>query len=450
MTTVKNRSSIRCTGCGQQVAAEIYSYIDVTDEPQAKNMLISNRINRVQCPHCGTVNGVEAPLLYHDPTKELLIAYVPMELNLNKDQQERVIGDLMNRMPKDNFKGYMFSPRRSITMQGVIDQVLEADGITKEMMDDQRKQLEFVQSFLEVESEEALEKLVQENDDKIDEQFFQLMSMMAQRTMQEGRQDVAQQILGIQGRIVELSSYGQGLIEQQQNQQRVVEEVVQELESLPDSAGRDTFLQMAIEYLDRGEEYVQALVGLVRPAFDYDFFQMMTVKIDEAPADQKDKLEDLRQLMLELTAAIDQQQQAVVQQSAGFLQAVLTSPEPEAMLAENIELIDETFMAVLSANLQHAEQSKNLNAIAKLKEIYQMAVGVLQSQMPPEIRFVNDLLSTQDDETAQAMLNQYAPEFGDGLLSTMDAVHDAMLTRGNAPVAQRLKVLRAQAEKILS
>ncbi|PJF21489.1 MAG: hypothetical protein CUN56_10845, partial [Phototrophicales bacterium] len=152
--TIKNKTPIRCSGCGQQFVTEIYSYIDVTDEPQAKNLLISNRLNRAQCPHCGTVNNVETPLLYHDPTKELLIAYVPMELNLNKDQQERAIGDLMNRMPKQNFKGYMFNPRRSITMQGMIDQVLEADGITKEVLEEQRKELDFVQQFLQVESEE--------------------------------------------------------------------------------------------------------------------------------------------------------------------------------------------------------------------------------------------------------------------------------------------------------
>ncbi|PJF20830.1 MAG: hypothetical protein CUN56_14195, partial [Phototrophicales bacterium] len=294
------------------------------------------------------------------------------------------------------------------------------------------------------------EKLVQENDAKIDERFFQLMTMMVQRVLQEGRQDVAQQILGIQSRIVELSTYGQNLIAQQEAQQRVVEEVIKELEQLPDSAGRETFLTLAMDYMERGEDYLQALVGLVRPAFDYEFFQLMTVKIGQAPADQRDKLEDLRKTLLELTAAVDQQQQAVVQQAAGFLQAVINSPEPQKMLQENAEMIDEVFMSVLSANLQHAEQSKDVKALARLKEIYQMAVQVVQAQMPPEIRFVNDLLSAPDDAAVQKLLNEHATEFGDGLLNTMDAVHDAMLARGNPAVAQRLKSLRAQAEKILS
>ena len=36
-------------------------------------------------------------------------------------------------------------------------------------------------------------------------------------------------------------------------------------------------------------EYLQALAGLVRPAFDYQFFQELTSKIEQAPADEQEK-----------------------------------------------------------------------------------------------------------------------------------------------------------------
>ncbi len=55
-------------------------------------------MNTVRCPNCGTPVTISAPLLYHDASKELLIAFVPMELNLNNDGQEKVIGDLMREL----------------------------------------------------------------------------------------------------------------------------------------------------------------------------------------------------------------------------------------------------------------------------------------------------------------------------------------------------------------
>ena len=57
------------------------------------------------------------------------------------------------------------------------------------------------------------------------------------------------------------------------------------------------------------DERLQALVGLARPAFDYSFFQDLSVKIGQAPAEARAGLEALRDKLLELTAIIDQQTQ---------------------------------------------------------------------------------------------------------------------------------------------
>lgn len=71
-------SAIRCSNCGQPFNAHVYSYIDAQKDPQAKGLLVNQQINRFQCPNCGNVNVVLAPLLYHDAVKEMLIACVPM------------------------------------------------------------------------------------------------------------------------------------------------------------------------------------------------------------------------------------------------------------------------------------------------------------------------------------------------------------------------------------
>lgn len=77
-------SAIRCSNCGQPFNAHVYSYIDAQKDPQAKGLLVNQQINRFQCPNCGNVNVVLAPLLYHDAVKEMLIACVPMEPELQQ------------------------------------------------------------------------------------------------------------------------------------------------------------------------------------------------------------------------------------------------------------------------------------------------------------------------------------------------------------------------------
>ena len=41
----------------------------------------------------------------------------------------------------------MLNPRRTFTMQGMIDTILQEDGITKEMLEERRKKLELVQTL---------------------------------------------------------------------------------------------------------------------------------------------------------------------------------------------------------------------------------------------------------------------------------------------------------------
>jgi hypothetical protein len=69
-----------------------------SQEPQAKVRLLTGHLNTIRCPNCGAPNTVLTPLLYHDPEKELLIAFVPMELGLSKQDQEKTIGDMMREL----------------------------------------------------------------------------------------------------------------------------------------------------------------------------------------------------------------------------------------------------------------------------------------------------------------------------------------------------------------
>lgn len=443
--TTATETTIRCSNCGHQFATQVYAYIDVMKEPRAKALLLSGQINTAQCPACGALNTLGTPLLYHDATKELLIALVPMELNMNKDEQERAIGQLMNQLPRDNFKGYMFSPRRAMTMQGLIEQVLEADGVTKEMIEEQKQRVALAQKLAEAETQEALISLIQANDDKIDERFMMTLSSLAQRMSDTGQAQLAQHIARMQGVIVENSSYGATLREQQQQQSVVLQEVADSIQALGEGAQRAHFLDLALSYAEQ-DLHLQALVSLARPAFDHEFFQMLTNRIEGAPADQRPPMEKVREAILQVTTAIDQQQEVAMQQAARFLQAVVNHQNPRELLIANAQLVDDMFMQVLEVNIQQAEQQKNIQLLTRLKEIQQVVYQVLQSSLDPELRFINELLSS-DEITAAQMINERIDEFGPDILEVMDAVENLLeQQQGDPALVSRLHQLRIQIE----
>lgn len=455
-------TTIRCANCGNPVEVPLRTVIDVQSDPQGKSLLMSNRLNQARCGNCGHVNQMLAPLLYHDAQKELLLAHIPMEVALQRNQnEEQIIGDLMNRLtsalPKDQFKAYMFNPKRTLTMQGLIDQVMEADGITKDMLETQRKRVELLQQMIDAQTEDDLKQLIEANDAAIDMSFFQTMAAMAQRMAQEGRPDIAGSIVNVQDALLQYSTAGQNMAQQQMAQQQVVQDVAQDIEALGENATRADFRQLALQYAAEAkrsnveDNKLQALIGLVRPAFDYQFLQEFTQAISEAPAKERDEMEAVRDRIVELSTIIDQQMQQQVAQAAQFLQAVANSPNPAQMLRENADMIDQDFMTVLQANMQEAQRRQDAQTLNRLQQIYEMVMELLRSQMSPELRFLNELLS-MDDATAMlqrlnAELQRYQPE---DLLDMVDAIEEILQQQGQTMALQQLGIIRAELEKVVS
>lgn len=449
-----SQSTLQCSNCGTPNPVALRRVINAQSDPQGKAMLLSGSVNQFRCQACGTVNTVSSPILYHDGTKELLIAFVPMDVAMRQGlSEDKMVGDLMNELtrsiPKEEFRAYMFNPKRALTMKGMIEQILEADGITKEMLEDQQKRVMLVQKFLEAKSEEELVKMIGENDAEINMTTFQTLSLMAQRLIQQGNQQVVAHLAAVQQVLLENSTFGKELQQRQDAQEEQIREVAADIEALGEDPKREDFLNLVLKYIDN-EDKLSALVGLVRPAFDYEFFNMLTTHIGKAPADEREKLEALRDLLNELTQAIDQQSRALVQQKAQFLQILLGSNEYQQLLAENADQIDDNFMAILTANIQEAERRGEIPVAAKLKQIYQAAVAILQSQMSPELQFLNQLLSTPDDASLQELIKANAANFDAELLETLDAVEQMFAAQGQQAALTRLAQIRTALETALS
>jgi hypothetical protein len=292
--------------------------------------------------------------------------------------------------------------------------------------------------------------MVQANDAALDLAFFQTLAMMTQRLYSEGRQEIVQGLMAIQNVLLQHSTYGKTLASQQNEQEAVVRGVADAISSLGENATRADLINLALSFADDSTK-IEALVGLVRPAFDYQFFLEFTQTISQAPANQRAAMEQVRDTIQSLVEVMDSEQQAVLQESAQFLQMLVNSPDPDAMIEENIDMVDNTLMSILSANIQEAQRRQDTNMLQALQTVYQKLVTALQSRMSPELQFINILLSAQDSAQMNQVLDENIGEFdAQTLIETCDAVAGVLRQQGQEGALQRLAVIRAAIEARLN
>ena len=145
-----------------------------------------------------------------------------------------------------------------------------------------------------------------------------------------------------------------------------------------------------------------ALIALARPLADYAFFQKLSERMEALKGSEKKRLERLRETVLRLTQEIDEAARARVQQTSAILQQMLNSPDPRPLVQQYLPLIDENFMAVLTANLEHAQKNGRPEVAQRLQQLGNTIIAALNDAAPPELRFINDLLRAESEEMALA------------------------------------------------
>lgn len=441
------RTQLSCPACGQTFQAIIEQIVDVGSDPQAKARFLSGRLNMVTCPHCGHTLAVATPLLYHDPNKELLLIHVPMGLQISTEERESIVGNMTRRLtdsiPPEKRKGYLLQPRQALTIPGMIDMILEADGITAEMRETQREKMRVMEMFLQV-GPDGWPTLLQEQNAVIDEEFIQMVLVTAQNAAETGKGQMAEALMILYDFLIHNSAVGQQALQAAEVQENIVHEVAEELQKRGSALTREGFMDLVISYAG-DDDRVQAVVGLMRPALDYQFFQQMTNRIDAAQGEQKNTLTALRDRLLDLTSLIDQQTQVVLQRAADTLRVIVNSEDIDAAIRPRLDMIDDTFLAVLQANIQAAEQQHDSRSAGRLKEVLSKTLEILRESAPPQIRLINDIMSTADDAEARAIIAEQAPRFGPELLELMDAVAEDLEENEQTDSATRLRAFKAVA-----
>ena len=418
------KTQVLCPNCRQPVMADIEQLFDVGADPESKQRLLSGQVNQLRCPHCGYQGALATPIIYHDPAKELLLTYFPHELNVPVMEQERRIAPLLNRvvnsLKQEQRKGYLLKPQQMFTLQSLVEKVLEGEGITKEMLDAQRKRVELLQRMLTA-SEESLPELVKKEATTIDSEFFALLSRMLEAGLSARDEASAARLGRIQEALLEHTELGKQ-IKQQADE---IEAARTSLEAAGKDLTREKLLELLIEAVGN-DVRLNALASMARPGLDYIFFQTLSDRIDKVQGREKEKLNKLRTDLLEITKQIDEQLQARLLHAQRNLEALLETEDPAVLLQQNPGALDDFFMQVLNQSLAETNEKKDVARKQKLEALVQIIQQLIAPGYNPKL--LNELLDAPDEEARKRIIDanqdDITPEFVESLSAMMLQLED--------------------------
>jgi hypothetical protein len=428
---------INCPNCQTRFPVQLYNVVDVTQQPELKQQLLSGQLNLAVCTNCGTATMLSTPLIYHDLEKQLCLVFIPPELNVSAEQQERLIGEttgiLMQNVPEGAPRGHLLTPRRLMSLPSLIDTILEADGIPREVLEQQRKRVELISELASaMADEQQFAALIAERQNELTPELISTIDAFIQTGVQEG-QDESIRVLQMLKQW--LSSH------------------VDMSAAAPEQVSESDIQQAVSQIAAASDEELDEMIAELRPAIDYSFFQAWTERIDQLQQQgntaEAERLTARRTYIRELIEQMDKEAQELFEASANLLREVLADDEPEAVLRANAERLDDAFMLVLSANVASAQRAGQDDLAHRLEEVSQMALEIVQENMPPEDRLINRLLMAQSAEESSAMLRsnmaQVTPEF----VKRLNEMADQQDKEGVKAAAERLRKLAREASTLL-
>lgn len=357
------------------------------------------------------------------------MTFVPPELALPRDEQERVIGGMIKKvvdnLPAEQRKGYLFSPQTALTFQGLIERILEEDGISKEMIEGQQRRVKLIQRLAGITDEEALAIVVKEEDKNIDQEFFGMLSQLIQMASSQGDQQGASQLSALQQRLLPMTTTGKEL----QARSGEIEKVMGKLREAGKGLTREKLLELVLT--SESDLQIEAYASLARPGMDYQFFQQLSEKIDAAQGEEKARLSSLRETLLETTRKIDEQLQERINMARQNVEILLKVEEnlPE-IVVQNLQAIDDYFLQALVLETEEAKQKGDQQRIQKLQHIMEVVQDVVQAaSMGPEGVLLEALLEVETPEERKEIMEENAdkitPEFIESLTSFMLQLENA-------------------------
>jgi len=416
--------------------------LDVRADPSAKVRMLNGLVNATICPHCGMRGALNLPFLYHDPDKELALVYMPMGAGRDDLERQQAIGQftqaVLESLPPEERKAYLLQPQVFLTLENLSDKILEADGVTPEMIEEQKTKAELLQRMLDATSDEALEAMIKENDDAIDVAFFRLLAMNVELAQSAGQAASTQRILGLRNKLLESSSEGQ-----------VIKARGEMLEALRAEPTREKLLELLVQTHD--ERARKILITFGRTLLDYSFFQSLTSRIDSASGkDEQERLSALRREILAIRDRLDEEARALYEERAALLRDLLLSDDPERLARQRFLELDQAFFNVLTANLEEAQAAGDAESVKALQAIWGLVLLLAEETLPPELQLLNRLMAVEEDAEIERLLQENRDLVTEQLVPLLEEAEAGIREEGTLEVAERLASVLEKAKAMVA
>lgn len=436
------KTTVNCPNCRQPMTIELTRLFDMNTDPQAKQKLLSGSANYYQCPTCHNQGVYPTPLIYHDPDKELLLTYFPPELNVPLPQQEQTFGPLIKKVVDDlkpeKRKGYIFNPQSMLTQQRLFERILEADGITPEMMKAQQEKLQLIQTFLQAKAD-VLPEMVVQNDTKIDEEFFTLLAGLTQASAAQGDEQGVKALTSLQKVLLERSTLGR----QAAAEAAATRDAIQELQDLSKAGLTREKLLDLLQKNASNETKLTAQATMARGALDYQFFQTLSERIDATSVEQRAELTALREKLLTITEQVDAALKAQAEQAQALLDELLKSDKLEEAVQQALPHVNQAFGEVLNLAAKKAQESNDEETLKKISTI----VAIIQSASASSVyvELIELLLQAPDEKTRAEMLEKAGETVNDDFLQVLVSLSNQVEQADNQPdLVAKLKDLNRE------
>lgn len=433
---------VTCPTCSQPFQTPLEQILDVREDPQAKARVLNGIINIAQCPHCGFQGALNMPFLYHDPENEMALVYMPMETGADRDQREQIIGQLtrsvMDRLPAEERKAYLLQPEVFLTMENLTKKILKEEGVSEEMLEEQKEKAQLLQRMAQATSDEALETIIEDNEENIDEMFFYMLARNLEIAQSVGEEESIDALRRVREKALELTTTGQAI--------KARNDAVQALREEP---SREKLVELLID--TRDETTREILVAGGRPMLDYLFFQKLTSEIEAASdKDEEERLKALRREILETRDRLDEELRKAFEARASLLRDLVASDDPKELARRRINEIDETFLNVLGSSLQEANNRGDEESLEKLRSVWRVVMDLIEEGMPPELRLLNRLMAAEEDEEIERILEANKHLVTDGIVRFFTETEAEAREEDDIETAEQMARISAKMGSILA
>jgi hypothetical protein len=271
--------------------------------------------------------------------------------------------------------------------------------------------------------------VIKQEEANIDQTIFVLLSRLLEAAAAQGDQNSARQLAGLQQDLIDNTKLGQEL----KQQSLEVEKAIKALQEA-DKQGltREKLLDIIIASA-ASDAAISTIVSMTRGGLDYTFFELLSEKIKQAAETEKESLTVLRDKLLQLTSQIDKAMENEANRAKQLLETILKSPNLEEATMQHLEEISDFFVEVLQSQLEAARKAGDLATSSRLQQI----VAVLQkaSAPPPEVEFIEQLMSSKDDAELEKILEANRAKVTPDFLQLLNTIISQAEQQGQEPEA---------------